>query len=137
MGGYTDRIHMAWAWKTAVTVIVAFALLACSVKVLNTSAILIDETGSLFLQVGADYNRMCAPGAVPSISEEDCARWKGIAPTFQAQYPAAVDAWTVIAQCRIDEAQVPTGRDCGSQTEVLNIIAGLKTIVLGFVVAGL
>ena len=134
LGGFMRR---KWVGKIGLVALLAFTLTACSVKALNTSAILIDETSSLFLQVGADYNRMCAPNASPSLPAEDCERWKGFVPVFQAQYPKAVDAWTIIAQCRIDEAQVSTGRDCGSQVEVLNIVAGLKTIVLGFVVAGL
>ena len=117
----------------ALACIMAFTLVACSIKALNTSAVLIDETGSLFLQLGRDFNTMCTNPVNPTPELlQDCAEWKGFVPTFQREYPLAVASWEALAQCQIDEAQMPTGRDCGSQTEIINVVAALKNLLLQF-----
>jgi len=102
--------------------------------VLTTGAI-IESVGNTFGQVGKDYNRLCQPGAIPSIPAKECAAWKGFVPTYQLQHATADQAHKAISQCLVDEAQVPTGRDCGSTAEVLSVINAIKSILGQYIVS--
>ena len=105
-------------------------LSACAnIAPLTTTGMLLKETDNAFLQVGADFNRMCAPNALPALRAEDCAAFKGFVPTFQGQAALAKDTWDAISACQIAEAQVPTGKDCGSTLETINVITSLKNIL--------
>jgi len=123
-------------WMIGLIGVLAFFFAGCTtIGPVTTTGAVIESVGETFLQVGADYNRLCQPGVIPSIPAKECAAWKGFVPTYQLQHGTADQAHKAISQCLVDEAQVPTGRDCGSTAEVLSVINAIKSILGQYIVA--
>jgi len=123
-------------WMIGLIGVLAFFFAGCAqIGPVTTSGAIIESVGETFLQVNTDYNRLCQPGVVPSISEKDCAAWKGFVPTYQQQHAVANRVHKAVSQCLVDEAQVSTGRDCGSTAEALSVASALKSILGQYILA--
>ncbi len=121
------------AWKTATLgALIVFALAACGKQALVTTEKILAVTGRQFISTGATFNQMCAPGAIPRMDAKTCQDWKEFVPDFQAADKEARILWSALASCELAEADNPTGRDCGSRTEILSITLKVKNILADF-----
>ena len=118
--------------RFALAVAIVFTVAACGPKAFVTSGEILAATGSTFVQVGKSMNQMCAPTAELKMDPKTCEAWKSFVPDFQEAYAQADLLWNEIAACELSESRLLTGKDCGSQEEVINTVMKVKTTLSNF-----
>ena len=123
-----------WKLPLAIVAVIAFALSACGgPKGFVITGKTLEALEGQFVATTSLYNTLLDDGVIDRAEYDAYKEW-GL--KFQEEYPKAVDAYAIIADCTIRQVKSPdVDLKCGGAEEVTKVILAFKNQLFAYWVA--